>query len=113
MSSMPESKRLVRFVFSKAADYRLIPATGVFGGPTPSGQIKMSFMVDHGTEPDSVVHAMTADGTLGEEVDREPKTKTITRELQVGIVLDLGTAEIIAKWLQENVAAVRKAMKGS
>jgi hypothetical protein len=46
-------------------------------------------------------------------VDREPKTKTITRELQVGIVLDLGTAEIIAKWLQENVAAVRKAMKGS
>lgn len=112
---MPEAPRKVKFVYSRAADYRVIPATGVYGGPTPSGNIKMNFMVESATEPTSATHTVAADGTLGDEVEREPAEKTITRELQVGIVMNVEAAETFVKWLTERISIVRKvrAKKGS
>lgn len=101
--------RKVTFFYSKSADYKLVPATGVYGGPTPTGHIRVEFHIDHPTNPIKLVHALTPEGRVGQELEREPPERTITREFQVGLILSPEVADSIGKWLQDKAALVRRA----
>jgi len=98
----------VKFQFSKSSEYRLVAATGVWGGPMPAGQIRIEFFVDHAAIPAAVTYAITPEGKVGEEVEREPSDRTIARELQMGVVLTPDTAESLVQWLQDKLRLIKR-----
>ena len=94
---------LVKFVFVKSPDYRTIAASGVWGGVTPQGQLKLDLFVDSVVTPEFITHNIRKDGRLGEEIERAPSGRIVTRELQIGVLLTVNVAEIIANWILARV----------
>lgn len=110
---MPERSRTeetIRFEFSKAPDYRVVAANGVWGGLTPRGELHLDFMLDSIGIPAAVVHSITAEGGLGPEITRQPP-KVVSRELQFGVLLSLGHAESIANWILDKVREAKAKMR--
>ena len=93
--------------FKKDDDYRLIPVNGVWGGPTPRGDIIVDFFHESQSLPEKVTQALSPDGQLGEVLERKP-LDTVQRTVFVGIVLNVEQAESIGRWLQEKAHQVRE-----
>lgn len=102
----------VRIEFERSPNYRLVPADGAWGGPTPRGKIMVNFFVDVPTSPYSVTHGVTEEGQLGPEVERTPDaaegTPRVTREFETGVLLSVDDAESVAHWLLDQVEMVRR-----
>lgn len=94
---MSEAEGII--VFQRLPDYRLYSSTGVWGGINPQGLIICDFFLDQINHPKTVSFTVH-DGTViqGEE---DSSHITITRELQVGIVLKPDIAYLIGQWLIE------------
>lgn len=103
---------VVKFVFVKSPDYKMIAANGVWGGVTPQGQLKLDLFVDSVDMPEFITHNILKDGRLGEEIERKPSGKIITRELQIGVLLPINIAETIAKWILATLQEVKDASGG-
>lgn len=103
MQERGRTEETIEFVFTKAPDYRVISANGIWGGVTPRGALKMDFTLDSQRTPDSVVHSVTPEGGLGPEIDRKPTERAVSRELQVGILLSIEHAENVASWILDKV----------
>jgi len=105
----------VRIEFEKSPHYRLIPADGAWGGPTPRGRIMLNFFVDVPVAPYSVTHGIGDDGQLGPEVERTPSVDEgmprVAREFEVGILLSPEDAEGVAHWLLDQVELLRGGME--
>lgn len=82
--------------FTKAPDYRLLPISGAWGGPSLVGDIVVDFFVEKITTPDQVVMRVEPTGAA-EEVSRSEQ-KNI-REIQVGLVLRPDIALSVGNWL--------------
>jgi hypothetical protein len=98
----------VQFEFEMGQDFRVVPAEGVFGGPTPQGKLFMVFFVDHPSIPHIVEHSVEQvgdGGRLGPEVQRFGGVG-ITRRAEVGMVMDRHIAESFLHWLAAQVAAM-------
>jgi hypothetical protein len=108
-----EQEDVVKFVFEKSPDYRIIAANGVWGGVTPQGHLKLDLFVDSIITPESITHNILKDGRLGDEIAREPSGKIVTRELQIGVVLPVNIAETIGKWILARVQEAKSASGGS
>ncbi len=106
-----EEQPKVRIEFEKSPHYRLMPADGAWGGPTPRGRIMVNFFVDIPSAPYSITHDLTEDGQLGTELERSPAVDgtipRVARELQVGVLLSLEDAEGVGRWLLEQVEMLR------
>lgn len=103
------SERRVRFDYLKSALFRVIHADGVVGGLTPRLDVHMDFWSERFPIPKQVVHALTSEGTLGEEIRSERTTcEAIVREVEAGVVLDLETAKALRDWLTERIAEAQK-----
>lgn len=104
---MAEPKR-IKFLFQKAADYKLLPVNGAWGGVTTRGDFLLEFFVEHNITPNYVVHEVTAEGKLGNEIERGPKEPgdviLVARELVGGISLSIEQATSIAKFILEKCA---------
>ncbi len=101
MDERPEAGE-VQFVFTKPPDYATVFATGVWGGITPQGFVCADFFVETSLTPDTVAHALNADGTLGAETRREPGADgvpRIERRLQVEVLMSPEAARSVAEWL--------------
>jgi hypothetical protein len=102
--------------FVKPENYKIVPATDVAGGPTPTGDIVAHFFVQHGAlslEP--VVHEINEDGTLGEpihEIDGEVEPPVIDRRLQVGMLLSPSAARRIGEWLLRQAETASELTEG-
>ena len=103
---MSESPATVTFRFSKASDYRLIPVNCVWGGRTPRGDILVHLCHENQALPETVTNTMTSEGTLGNEVSRDPNN-LIDRTVLVGMVLNADQADSIGRWLVERAAEIR------
>lgn len=95
----------VRFTYKMANDYRVIAATGVYGGVTAQG-LKCDFFIEYATAPKEEIRKVTEGGGLGEQITqtKTPGTVDITREFQVGVVMSAPDTKVIANWLLQKVA---------
>jgi hypothetical protein len=111
---MAEPKR-IKFLFKKAADYRLLPANGAWGGITTRGDFLLEFFVEHNITPDYVMHEVTTEGGLGNEIERNPGITgdiiLVTRELVGGVSLSIEQAKNIANFIQEKCTDLEKEKK--
>jgi len=86
-------------VFSKAEGYKLVPATGGWGGISPQKEIILDFYVDQ-RRPPSTLDVEEREGKL-KEIARDPKPEPIDRILQFGVILRPDIARSIGKFLIE------------
>lgn len=92
------SSNAVKFHLVKGNFFRVIHADGVVGGITPSREIFLSLFNERDAIPQLIEQAINADGSLGEEIKRSGK-EGIVREIEVGVMLNVKTAKLIADWL--------------
>jgi len=97
----PKTKQVIVY-YEKSDDYKLLPASGAFGGPTPTGDIIVEFFAERPTAPQKVI--LEVDPTGAKEVKRVGGK--VIREIQVGIMLRADQAHSIGKWLIEKAAQV-------
>jgi len=113
--SNPDHPRIA-LQFVQPPDYRIVPATDVAGGLTPSGDVIAHFFVQHASLPvGPVVHEVQEDGTLGQPV-RDGTARVpppvVERRLQVGLLVSPATARSIGEWLLSQAEAARRLAEG-
>jgi hypothetical protein len=87
----------MEIIFSRAEGYRLVPATGAWGGVSPQGEIIVDLYVEQRQNPERM-EVEVRKGELIEE-KRYPHPQPIIRESQVGIVLRPDIAKTIGEFL--------------
>ena len=97
------SKRTLEVKFEKSPDFKIVPATGAWGGPTPQGELLCNFYVEYTEIPESIKLEIT-DGS-SEEIGKIT-TDVLVRELQVGIVMRPDIAKSIGEWLIRNAEQI-------
>lgn len=95
----------VRFKIARAQDYRLIHASGAFGGGTAEQLFRMELYSQAETPPDFVELEVAEDKTRSAR--REPAAMML-REIQVGVVMTLESAERLGQWLLNQTKAVKE-----
>ncbi|MGE4505654.1 MAG: hypothetical protein AB7D51_09925, partial [Desulfovibrionaceae bacterium] len=72
--NMPKdtAKNGLKFKFVFGDDYNPVFANGVWGGMTAKGELNMNFFHERLPLPHSVVMAVGENGTLGQELERDP-----------------------------------------
>jgi hypothetical protein len=98
---MADEARKVIVKFTKAKDYRNVPATGAWGGISATGEITFDFFVEKSEAPEVI--ELEVDDVSTTEVSRSPEM--IVRESQVGIVIRPDIAYTIGDWLMKTAAA--------
>lgn len=102
----------LRFHFIKSNYFRVIHADGVFGGPSASGNLHISFFNERLPLPVSIEHEISNVGALGAEISRESKDGVV-REVEADVVMSLDAAMALHRWLGEKLpvlARVRRAI---
>lgn len=89
--------------YVKSPDYKNIFATGVYGGATLNGLINMNFFIDTLRIPEKVTLEIK-DGKFLSEKPRKLIEVGTTRELAIGVSVDLNTAKIIKDWLGDKIS---------
>lgn len=88
----------VEVVFKRATDYRVIPATGAWGGVSPHGEVVVDLFVEASENPDQLVLEVE-EGKPPTEVKRS-ETR-IARESQIGVVMRPDIAYSVGQFLIE------------
>ena len=103
----------IRLHYLKCDGYRDNPCDGVFGGPTPSGQLWIGFFSERSPVPQEAVHALLpVDGDpsarkIGDLIAAESKLKDgIIRTLQCGLHMNVQTAIIMRDWLTAQIKTI-------
>ena len=104
--------RRLQVDFRRSASFRVVHADGVWGGVTPYGKVYMTFFSETPPLPEAMAYSLSADGTVQEEVraDRRGSTNP-SREVEVGVVMDLNIARSFLKWLAEKIDWIEKAQR--
>ena len=118
--SKPETPRIINFVFNKPADYPKIYINGVYGGPTPRGDLHCHFFFEYPILPKEQSFNLKPEGELGDliktlgEDDKEidptvPQEEIkVNRDMRVCLIMKPDQAESIANWLLDKVKALKE-----
>lgn len=98
------SKKVIKFDYIKSRYFRVIHADGVSGGTTPNLDIHIAFWNERPSIPEHVEYEETSSGEVIERIDAP---EAIIREVEVSMILNIDTAQIIIDWLQEQVEEVQ------
>lgn len=98
VTKLAEEKPLIKFVYSKANDYRVIYANGIIGTVSPSGDILGNLFLESRQLPQEQVFEME-EGKVGKDVT-PPQPLSFIREMKIGLVLSPAVARSIGLWLQ-------------
>jgi hypothetical protein len=101
-----EKPKAVVIRYHRARHYRTIHADGAWAGITPQLEIQFALFTDLRPMPDYVMHNITEDSGLGEEIDRKVPQGLI-REAEVNIVMNVLTVEQLIDLLQRMVDQVK------
>jgi hypothetical protein len=100
----------IRFDFIKSNFFRVVRADGAFGGLAPNGVIHMAIYSERQPIPKSVVHSLD-DGLLGpEDRSRREGRKSIVREVEVDVALDINQALVLRNWLDDKIVQYEKSV---
>ncbi|PKN30747.1 MAG: hypothetical protein CVU64_02020 [Deltaproteobacteria bacterium HGW-Deltaproteobacteria-21] len=102
---MEEKQDEINVKYTKSPDYKIMAATGAFGGPTPQGEILCNFFIEFQEPPEHQVLTIGEGGEVKREMTKVGKAY-FTRELQVGVLLRPDLARVIGKWLIESAEKV-------
>lgn len=97
----------IKFHYIKANDFRVISATGVWGGTTPRGNISMSFFTERTPIPKTISHELTEEGKLGAETNRD-LLEGVIRDVHINVMVDLPFASSLRDWLDDKIAELEK-----
>ena len=105
-------EKQIRFHYIKSNSYRVVHVDGAHGGVTPQGAIFASVYSERLPIPESIVHRITDDGRLGDEITSERRTKDgVVREVEVGLEMNLQTAERLHEWLAKRIETLKELEK--
>lgn len=91
------AKEEIAVYYTKAKDYRMIPATGAWGGISPNGEVVFNIYVEQKAVPEKMILQVTEEGKAGKE--KKIGGDDYVREMQVGIVLRPDIAYSIGQFL--------------
>jgi len=103
--------RQIHFSYEYEPTYRLFPANGIWAGITPRGDLRLDFFVESHVVPSEVVHLVSPEGKIGNELRRVPggaQGRNYVRRMQAGILLSLDHADNIADFIKSQVRDFRK-----
>jgi len=90
-------------VYEKSNDYEIVPASGVWGGLNPQGDLVANFFVEQNQLPEEIEITVGEDGRKLGEVPKYPRESHTTRRLlQVGVVMRPEIAKSIGEWFIEH-----------
>ena len=92
--------RKIRVKYVKELGYRTFPATGVYAGPTPSGDVMCKFFVESQPAPDEIEIDVLKTGDLDEKA-RHVDPDLYVRSFQVGIVMNPITAKAVGEFITQ------------
>ncbi len=81
--------------FEEDEGYRIVPVHGVWGGPTPSGDVMADFYIEKVMPPAEVV--LEVDGKVVREVENKGERRV--RKLMAGLMMRPELAYVIGRWL--------------
>jgi hypothetical protein len=94
----------ISFEFIKSAFFRVVHVDGAMGGLTPQGKISIAAYSERLPIPQKTVHSVKPDGSLGPELQEERVTRpSVVRELEVDLIMDLPTAQMLHAWLGQRI----------
>lgn len=103
-----DASKRVAFDYIKSQLFRVIRADGAIGGITPSGHIHFALYSERPAIPRREVFEVEGTG-LGKKIDKETVSRSsIVREMDCDVIVNVDTAESIARWLLGKVEAARK-----
>jgi hypothetical protein len=109
MPEMPQLPSTVTFHYVKSNHFRVVHASGVFGGLNPDGTLLVSVFSERAPLPDVTVQKVESGGQIGSEIIEMRKSSDgIVRELEVGLNMDIRTARMLVDWLKERIAFADK-----
>lgn len=94
----PDEKK-IKVLFSRSRDYRTVSATGIYGGPTPSGEILCNFFIEHVIFPDELEITLAPTGEKESEKQLFREGKSFIREIQIGVMMSPHVAKSIGEWM--------------
>jgi hypothetical protein len=104
-----EKPNTLKFHYIKSTLFRVVHVDGLYGGPTPKGDIQLTFYNERVAIPQQTAQVLNADGTLGPEVaEGRIGREGIVRELEVSAILDVETARGLRDWLTDQLKAVEQ-----
>lgn len=110
----PPIPSTIDFHYIKSNYFRVIHADGAWGGVAPGSAIHLCFWSQRPPIPTKMVHAVSSDGTLGDEIKDNRETREgLVREIEADVVMDLPTARELINWLKEKVEQVEKSLGDS
>jgi len=91
-------KDVLKITFEKSNEYKVIAATGAWGGLSSNNEVVFDFFIEKHAIPKFIELEVENGKKVGEKQELE---NTIIRELQVGVVLRPDIAHSIGEWLIE------------
>ena len=83
----------------KAAEYRIISASGVWGGITPHGMIYFDIFLEKPESPAETILMMDEKTGERREIIEEPSEPSLERILLTGVMVRPEVARSIGQWL--------------
>ncbi|MBF0510556.1 MAG: hypothetical protein HQK57_16755, partial [Deltaproteobacteria bacterium] len=105
----------IKFDYIKGSYYRVVHVDGVMGGVTPRGDmIHLALWNERWPIPQQMAYRLEQDGQLGPELtDERISRDAIVREVELGMLMSVGTAKLIRDWLDEQIKSTEKSSEDS
>lgn len=117
-NEMPEevqAEKRFKSDYIKSNFFRVVHADGMYGGVTPSGNIHIDFWNDRQPIPQTVTNEVVVRGdgppTIEEVQAERIGRQNVIREVEIGVVMDVGTAKSLIQWLGGKVAELEAAIE--
>jgi hypothetical protein len=105
MEEHPVKKPQIIFKYLFSEDYNPVYVNGAHGGVSPRGELVVHFYLERPGVPVSITHEVTANGTIGAEIDEVPADfkQTLYRAVESGVVMNYDSARNFHHWLGERL----------
>jgi len=106
-----ENKPTITYHYKKANDYKTYHMDGVFGGIVSNGNINFNVFTEKVVVPERITHEISSDMKL-KEIKRVPEQQNeIIRELQANFIMNIETAKVVKKWLEDKISNLEAQIK--
>jgi hypothetical protein len=99
----------VVFNYVKSNYFRVIYATGAYGGITPTGMIHFCLYSERVAIPRIVRQKIDEDGRLSPEMEILETREGLVREMEADVIMDLASARSLHEWLGEKINTLETA----